>query len=932
MQLFQKNVKFFSFVLMFFSFVNAQSSISGNVSDSETGELLVGANITIEETSTGTSTNSSGFYSIDIENGDYNVSVSYIGYEDFSTNVTVDGETNLNIFLLSDPIQLSELEVLADRANELTPVRAENINSADMSLRLGSQDIPLVLNTIPGVYASDAGAGAGDATIYVRGFNQRNVAIMINGVPVNDMENGWVYWSNWDGVGDATRSIQLQKGMGNVNLATPAIGGTMNIVTDPASRVAGGTFKQEVGEWGFLKSTLGYNTGLVNDTWALSGLIVRKTGDGYRGGTWTDAWAYSFGATYRLSNNDQFQFYAIGAPQRHGQALYRQNMGAIDKDFALSQSDYDPAALYENDGEYIPSGHDFNQNWNNVNESYSGQQYFRQFGHNTQSRIKSGILNERENFFHKPIIGFNYFKELNDDTRLSAVLYHSPGEGGGTGTYGDVARIDAAGKSDLDSDGHKFYYGPSPWVWDWNGTIDANSGSASDVVVFQRDTVSRGNKESIGILRNSQNIQKVTGAVLKMDYDFSSSLKLGLGLDIRGADIYHIKTIRDLLGGDYFVNTDSEFDAPGTRKVLGDPIDYDFLNIINWTGFYGQIQYNSGPINAFAMYGISSTNFEHRNNFKADSNGNKLILKENGLSGSQLKLGARYSLTSQLSFFGNYGMVSKLPNFDQVIDDYTAIINPDYRNEEFNSVELGADFRTNNLTLTGTYYNTAWTERVYKYEEYELESGNEITAWLHGVDAVHSGIEFTAAYQPSTLFRLEVAGSLGDWKHTDDASGEIRFKSVDPLYGDAADTSYTVNYYINDLPTGGAPQTQFVLAASFFPIEGLKAQLLARANSDFYSYFNPFNRTDAAESGITSWKIPDYSVLDFHASYSLPINIGSVKPRLFVNVFNLTDEKYILEAVDNSKYNAHDKDHDADDAEVFFGLPFRWNTGISINF
>ena len=132
MQLFQKNVKFFSFVLMFFSFVNAQSSISGNVSDSETGELLVGANITIEETSTGTSTNSSGFYSIDIENGEYNVSVSYIGYEDFSTNVTVDGETNLNIFLLSDPIQLSELEVLADRANELTPVRAENINSADI--------------------------------------------------------------------------------------------------------------------------------------------------------------------------------------------------------------------------------------------------------------------------------------------------------------------------------------------------------------------------------------------------------------------------------------------------------------------------------------------------------------------------------------------------------------------------------------------------------------------------------------------------------------------------------------------------------------------------------------------------------------------------------------------------------------------------------
>ena len=56
---------------------------------------------------------------------------------------------------------------------------------------------------------------------------------MINGVPQNDMENGWVYWSNWDGVGDATSSIQMQRGLSKVNLATPSIGGTMNIITDP---------------------------------------------------------------------------------------------------------------------------------------------------------------------------------------------------------------------------------------------------------------------------------------------------------------------------------------------------------------------------------------------------------------------------------------------------------------------------------------------------------------------------------------------------------------------------------------------------------------------------------------------------------------------------------------------------------------------------
>ena len=132
-------------------------------------------------------------------------------------------------------------------------------------LRLGSQDIPLAMNLVPSVYATNQGGGAGDARINVRGFNQRNVAIMINGIPVNDMENGWVYWSNWDGVADVTSSIQMQKGLSAQNLATPSIGGSMNIITDAAALEKGGSFKQEVGAWGFLKSTLSYNTGLIMD-------------------------------------------------------------------------------------------------------------------------------------------------------------------------------------------------------------------------------------------------------------------------------------------------------------------------------------------------------------------------------------------------------------------------------------------------------------------------------------------------------------------------------------------------------------------------------------------------------------------------------------------------------------------------------------------
>ena len=274
----------------------AQATVSGRVTDAETGQGLPGANVVIEGTDLGAAANVTGDYSIsDVPAGTHTVTASVIGYGSGSTtvNVSSSGSVTTNFSLSSEAIELSGLEVLASRADEKTPVAYTNVTKADMEFRLGSQDIPMSLNMTPSVYATQQGGGAGDARINIRGFNQRNIAVMINGVPQNDMENGWVYWSNWDGVGDAAHSIQVQRGLSAVNLAAPSVGGTMNIITDPTAHSRGGKFKQEIGAGGFVKSTLNYNTGLIGNM-AFSGTIVRKTGDGVIDKTWTDAWAVSY--------------------------------------------------------------------------------------------------------------------------------------------------------------------------------------------------------------------------------------------------------------------------------------------------------------------------------------------------------------------------------------------------------------------------------------------------------------------------------------------------------------------------------------------------------------------------------------------------------------------------------------------------------------
>ncbi|MBT6471644.1 MAG: TonB-dependent receptor plug domain-containing protein, partial [Candidatus Marinimicrobia bacterium] len=382
-------------VLMLTSILFAQITVSGTVTDANSGSALSGANVVVDGTDQGTAADANGAYTLNNVPSGATVTASVIGY----TSQSKGAARTVNFNLEASAIEMSALEVLASRAGEKTPVAFSNVTKADMEVRLGSQDIPMALNTTPSVYATQQGGGAGDARINVRGFNQRNVAVMINGVPQNDMENGWVYWSNWDGVGDATSSIQMQRGLSAVNLATPSIGGTMNIITDPTALNKGGSFKQELGAGSFLKSTVNYNTGLINDNMAFSATVVRKTGEGTVDKAWTDSWAYYFGASYAMNDANRFELYAIGAPQRHGQNLYKQNIAAYSEEYARELYsdeilDVDLEGEEDADGNDIPNGtpdifdkfmeHEdgriYNENASDVSSSYKGQQYWYMYG------------------------------------------------------------------------------------------------------------------------------------------------------------------------------------------------------------------------------------------------------------------------------------------------------------------------------------------------------------------------------------------------------------------------------------------------------------------------------------------------------------------------------------------------------------------------
>lgn len=375
----------------------AQGTVTGTVMDEDTGEPLIGASIVLEGTTTGTVSDVNGKFSLSVDAGEKSIVVSYIGYITKQMEVSVsDGRTTDlgEIVLQSDAVGINEVMVLASVAVQReTPVAVSTIDPQHIAEKLGTQEYPEILKSTPGVYATKQGGGYGDSRINIRGFDMTNTAVMINGIPVNDMENGWVYWSNWAGLSEVTRSMQVQRGLGASKLAIGSVGGTINVITKTTDAERGGSVYTAVGNDGYKKSSFTLSTGLGAKGLAMTISGAHTQGNGWADATQFEGWSYFVSISKRWTNQ-MLTFTAFGAPQVHGQ---RSGTLTIEE----------------------------------VNEPGKGLRYNPEWGY------KDGqVYNLRTNFYHKPQMSLNHYLNISDNMTLSTSAYYSFGSGGGTGNYG----------------------------------------------------------------------------------------------------------------------------------------------------------------------------------------------------------------------------------------------------------------------------------------------------------------------------------------------------------------------------------------------------------------------------------------------------------------------------------------------------------------
>lgn len=823
--------------------------------------------------------------------------------------------------------EVSEMKAFSDQAIPgRTPVAFTELGKEKIAAELGSRDIPLVLNSSPSVFSTTDAGGAGDARVNIRGFSQRNVSILINGVPTNDLENGWLYWSNWDGLGDVTSTIQVQRGLSNVALPTPSIGGTMNIITDPAASERSGSLKLEAGSDKFYKATAVYNTGLLNDKFALTVGGVAKTGEGYVNGAYTRGLAYYIGSTWIVNPKNRLELFAIGAPQTHGQRTFASNIAAYSVEYArqlgFTNDQIFSTASGANAGAArqgpIDAGFDYNQNVAPVSRSYNGQQYYWGELH---ARQDPDHIHERENYFHKPQINLNWYSTISDELKLTSVFYYSGGRGGGSGTLnnGSSSAAFARYPNEVPKYGSNI---------NWDATIASNAGAVA------ANGTAKTAGQSLGILRNSVNNQDQFGIVSRATYELTPEWTLSGGVDWRTAEIDHFREVRDLLGGQYYLPTAaqaSEFWADGVNRKLGlgDKVDYFNTNTVDWLSLFAKIEYQNGPINAYGIYGWSTIDYSFTDHFRRAAAGSaqEYEVDPSSKAGDQLKGGVNYEITKNLSAFANAGIVSKTPNFDGVINDVVGARVADVRNEKFNSYEGGLRWRSDDhkFVVTASYYYTEWRNRTISVTN---ETADTIT-YLRNVSQNMAGFEAEGSYDVNRWLTFDAALSIANWTYTRDVVGEAYAISTKARLATGS------VYYLKGLKVGDAPQTQYMYGVTVRPLHGLRVQLQGRMYERYWSDFTPESRTLAGDR-TDSWRIPHYAVFDLHVNYDLPLQNDRFDVSLFAHFFNLFDKVYISDATDESSFEGVGTNlaprHSAQRAEVFFGAPFTVNTGVTIRF
>lgn len=278
-----KNLFAALFALLLPVLASAQFSVSGKVTDQQSGEALPGATISLENTQVNTVANIKGAYLFNkLKAGTYTIKVSYNGYKTEQKTIELSANSTADFALTISNIMTEEVTVSATRAISNSPTAFTNLDKKDIEKNNSGRGFEYLLEQTPStVVTSNAGAGVGYTSIRIRGSDATRINVTLNGIPLNDAEDQGVYFVDLPDLASSVDNIQVQRGVGTSTNGAGAFGASINIQTTTRRDTAYAEINNSAGSYGTVKNTVSLGTGLLGGHFSLDGRLSQMNSDGY---------------------------------------------------------------------------------------------------------------------------------------------------------------------------------------------------------------------------------------------------------------------------------------------------------------------------------------------------------------------------------------------------------------------------------------------------------------------------------------------------------------------------------------------------------------------------------------------------------------------------------------------------------------------------
>lgn len=875
-----RRVVFYGILLMV-SLVGAlaqkTSSVSGKVFDAISGRALDGVQITVNVGGKAIllSTDADGRFSLaDAPQGNATWIFNKRGYavEVMDVILPLPNGVLPDVFLRS--LQENRLEDVAELA-------LFEVTEGDLS---GHNDgvIASLLTASQDPYSNKSGFQFSPMRFRVRGYDSDMQSQYLNGMLMNNMNNGYSSYSLWTGLNSATRLQHNVEGLAPVDYSPGNIGGAMNIITR-ASGYSKGAYVTLSGSNRTYNGRfmLSYSTGMLPNGWAFSFMGSRRWGNqSYVLGQYYDAWGYFLAAEKRIGNH-AIAFTALAAPTERGVAS-----GATQEAYDLVGSNY-----------YNPNMGLQNGKWRNA-------------------RVRTN---------HEPILQLQHIWKIDEKNTLTTGVGYRFG-------FNAYSALNWHNGPDPRADYYRYlpsYYGymaetPDPYMeeytrelWlsrsdvryiDWDRMYYVNRNNYQEVRDANGHLLAKGQR-SMYIVEDRRSDQRQFNFSTNLNSIFNEIYRLDAGANFRFNRTDNFNVVKDLLGGSFYYDIDKfserdfandpvkyqmDIDNPDRIVKKGDKYGHNYQAVTHgadaWWLFSAKYRRVDAWVTASAGY-VQTYRYglQRRGLFPLNSKGRSEVLTFLEYMG---KAGLSYKISGRHYISLNAAWMQKAPYFSDIF------VSPRTRNthvegitpELIGSTEFSYHIREprikGRVTLFYTHFLNQTQNRSFYDDEYRAFSNYLLT----NIQSYHAGVEAGIEVKITPALTATAVGTYAQYRY-----------SNNPDYIQTVDNSNKLlesdRVYWDGFHVAGTPQTAANLGLNYrFPF-ALWLSVDANYFGRSFISMNPVLRTDKARKEldykfVRQESFPGGITVDAAIGYSTRLYSGSTL-RINLSASNILNNKML---------------------------------------